>query len=162
MPPVPQQHVAKPTPSVVAPNWISKDRPRFEAFTFTRTPSGQCSAEVVLELDGRRGSGRATGASSPLGDLRISAEACIRALDDLMASGRRFELVGVKHVRAFDANLAVVSISQLVAGVQGKPESRLVGCYLAEHDVCRAVAIAVLNATNRVIESPPGWPENPS
>jgi len=121
-------------------------RVRFNRFEIHRTKSGQTSAEVTLELDGTMHTGKSGGPSSPLGDLRISAEACLKALVGFNRSGE-FELMAVKHVRAFDANLAIVSISHKQDGMSYP----LVGCYLAKDDVCRGAAIAVLNATNRVL-----------
>lgn len=121
-------------------------RVRFTRFDVTRTKAGQTTAEVTLELDGEKHIGRATGPSSPLGDLRISAEACLQALI-AFAGPMGFELMAVKHIRAFDSNLAIVSITHQQDG-QSFP---LVGVYLAKEDVCRGAAIAVLNATNRVL-----------
>src|SRR6476659_8039545 len=121
-------------------------RVRFTRFDLTRTKSGQTTAEVTLELDGKKHIGQATGPSSPLGDLRISAEACLRALAGF-SGGIEFELMAVKHIRAFDSNLAIVSIAHRQDGTTFPP----VGCYLAKEDVCRGSAIAVLNATNRVL-----------
>lgn len=121
-------------------------RVRFNHFGFVRTQSGQCSAEVTLEMDGAMHRGKSSGPSSPLGDLRISAEACLRALVALSGTDE-FELLAVKHIRAFDSNLAIVSIGHR----QGATMYPLVGCYLAKVDVCRGAAIAVLNATNRIL-----------
>jgi hypothetical protein len=81
-----------------------------------------------------------------LGDLRISAEACLKALSQF-AGSTGFELLAVKHIKAFDSNLAIVSISHRQNGAMYP----LVGCYLAKNDVCRGAAIAVLNATNRIL-----------
>ena len=122
------------------------NRVRFSRFDLTRTKSGQTTAEVTLELDGKKHIGQATGPSSPLGDLRISAEACLRALAGF-SDGIEFELMAVKHIRAFDSNLAIVSVNHRQEGVSYP----LVGCYLAKDDVCRGSAISVLNATNRVL-----------
>lgn len=121
-------------------------RVRFNRFEFTRSQSGQCSAEVTLEMDGTLHRGKSAGPSSPLGDLRISAEACLRALAGFEGASN-FELMAVKHIRAFDSNLAIVSISHR----EGTASYPLVGCYLAKDDVCRGAAIAVLNATNRIL-----------
>jgi hypothetical protein len=126
---------------------ISREiRVRFTRFDLTRTKSGQTTCEVTLEMDGKKHIGQSTGPSSPLGDLRISAEACLRALSG-MSGGLEFELMAVKHIRAFDSNLAIVSITHKQDG----SSFPLVGCYLATDDVCRGAAIAVLNATNRVL-----------
>ena len=124
-----------------------RERLRFADFSFTRSPSGQCSAEVSLEWDNALYVGRAIGQSSPLGDFRVAAEAALRALEDFAKDAMHFELLGVKHVRAFDANLLIVSVAvREDAGL-----TRLVGCYLAETDTRRGAAMAVLNATNRVL-----------
>ena len=128
------------------PRRVSREiRVRFTRFDLTRTKSGQTTAEVTLEMDGKKHIGQSTGPSSPLGDLRISSEACLRALAGF--AGLEFELMAVKHIRAFDSNLAIVSITHRQDG----STFPLVGCYLAKDDVCRGAAIAVLNATNRVL-----------
>ena len=133
--------------TAVIPMSMRRERLRFSDFSFTRTPSGQCSAEVSLEWDGVIYRGRAIGQSSPLGDFRVSADAALRALEEFAKGAMHFELLGIKHVRAFDSNLAIVSITHQQDG-QSFP---LVGVYLAKEDVCRGAAIAVLNATNRVL-----------
>lgn len=124
-----------------------RERLRFADFSFTRTPSGQCSAEVSLEWDNVLYTGRAIGQSSPLGDFRVAAEAALRALEDFAKDAMHFELLGIKHVRAFDSNLLIVSVSLR----EDEKLTRLVGCYLAETDTRRGAAMAVLNATNRVL-----------
>jgi hypothetical protein len=58
-----------------------------------------------------------------------------------------FELLGVKAVRAFDATVVIVSLA-----VQGEGSGhRVVGSYLTETDAARGAALAVLNATNRIL-----------
>ena len=129
------------------PPRVSRElRVRFSRFDLTRSKSGQTTAEVTLELDEKAHVGQSSGPSSPLGDLRIAAEACLRALAGF-SGGVDFELMAVKHIRAFDSNLAIVSITHRQDG----SSFPLVGCYLAKDDVCRGAAIAVLNATNRVL-----------
>ena len=125
-----------------------RERLRFSEFSFTRTPAGVCVAEVELEWNpGSRFRGRSEGQSSPLGDLRIAAEAAMRALEAFSKGELAFELIGVKMVRAFDANLIIVSLA-----MRGSPTpTRLLGCYLAEGDIARGAATAVLNATNRLL-----------
>jgi hypothetical protein len=133
--------------SAVIPLSSRRERLRFSDFNFTRTPSGQCSAEVTLEWDNMVFSGRAIGQSSPLGDFRVAAEAALHALSDFAKDAMQFELLGIKHVRAFDSNLLIVSVSLR----EGTQLTRLVGCYLAESDTRKGAAMAVLNATNRVL-----------
>ncbi len=136
------------SPPVVTPAQLKRERLRFSNFGFTRTPSGRCSAEVELEwVDGVRVVGRADGQTSELGDLRISAEAALRALESFSDQALVFELIGVKLLRAFDANVVIVSV-----GVKrGEGPGKLLGCYLAERDIPRGAVLAVLNATNRVL-----------
>jgi hypothetical protein len=133
--------------SPASPPPSRRERLKFAEFCFTRTPSGQCSAEVALDWEGELHIGKAKGQSSPLGDFRVAAEAALRALQDFAKDGLHLELLGVKHVRAFDSNLLIVSVSVR----QGDDATRVVGCYLAETDPRRGAAMAVLNATNRIL-----------
>src|SRR5438034_2668591 len=109
---MPQSSEERPLGSAsVLPIDRRRERLRFAGFVFTRTPSGQCSAEVTLEWDNATHVGRAIGQSSLLGDFRVAAEAALRALEDFTKDSMHFELLGVKHVRAFDSNLLIVSVS---------------------------------------------------
>ena len=124
-------------------------RLRFEEFTFERLPNGHCRAHVVLcwAADGRRFVGDAEGVISQAGELRCAAQATVRALEHAAQPGLGFEVLGVKAVRAFDATVVIVSLS---ARSQDSV-SRLVGSYLTQADPSRGAAIAVLNATNRLL-----------
>lgn len=124
----------------------SRERLRFTDCTFLRTPSGHCRAEVELELEGRRMRAVAEGPTSPVGDLRYCAEAAVRAIEHFVGASLPLELIGVKVVRAFDANLVIVHLTR-----KDQPGAKLLGVYLTEGDVTRGAALAVLNATNRVI-----------
>jgi hypothetical protein len=133
---------------VVGQTQLKRERLRFTNFLFTRAPSGQTRAEVELEwLDGERVSGKAQGVSSELGDLRTAAEAALRAIEKFSGGSLGFELSGVKTMRAFDANIVIVS----VMSTKGEPSQRLLGCHLAEHDALRGSVLAVLHATNRML-----------
>ena len=136
------------TPRVTETSVARQERLRFSKFTFERTPSGQVSCHVTLEFGpGEVISGKASGQASPAGDSRLGAEATIRALESFTEGTLTFDLIGVKVVRAFDANIVISSLMQ--RGDDG-PE-RLLGCYLAEGDLVRGAALSVLNATNRVM-----------
>ena len=127
---------------------VRRERLRFAGFSFTRSPSGHVTCEVSLEwAPGETVMGRAQGQASPAGDARLGAEAAIRALETFTDHTIVFELVGVKLVRAFDANVVIVSLIQ--RGDSGP--DRLLGCYLADGDMVKGAALAVLNATNRVL-----------
>lgn len=127
---------------------LKRERLRFTNFVFQRAPSGSCRAEVEFEwLEGERVVGRAEGVTSTLGDLRVAADAALRAIEQFSGGSLRFELVGVKTMRAFDANIVIVS----VLGGPGGPQQRLLGCHLADDDPLRSAVVAVLHATNRVL-----------
>jgi hypothetical protein len=125
-----------------------EQRLRFREFEFQRLASGRCRAKVVLSwADGRQFQGESDGVISQAGELRCCAEATVRALERVVQPKLGFELLGVKAVRAFDAVVVIVSLSAR----QESRASRLVGAYLAETDVPRGAALAVLNATNRIL-----------
>jgi hypothetical protein len=125
------------------------DRLRFTEFTLDRLANGRCRAKVVLSWDDDQPhTGEAEGLTSQAGELRCAAEACVAALSHAVDGALRFELLGVKAVRAFDANVIIVSLA-----VPSEPRPhRLVGCFLTEDaDPTRGAALAVLNATNRIL-----------
>jgi hypothetical protein len=133
---------------VVSQAQLKRERLRFVDFRFGRTPQGLCHAEVELEwLDGARVLGKASGTSSELGDLRCAAEAAIDAIERFSEGVLELELLGVKALRAFDANIVIVSVEVK----RGEGPRRLLGSYLAEQDPIRASVVAILNATNRML-----------
>jgi len=126
----------------------SGERLRFKDFLFQRLASGRCRSKVVLGwADGRQFVGEADGVTSQAGELRCSAHACVQALERVVQPEMGFELLGVKAVRAFDATVVIVSLSAR----QAAKASRLVGSYLTQADPPRGAALAVLNATNRLL-----------
>jgi len=113
-----------------------------------RLPNGRCRARVTLQLrDSEDYTAEAEGLTSQAGELRCAAQACVMALTKAVQGAIKFELLGVKAVRAFDANVVIVSLS--IPTEREGP--RLVGCFLTEEDTPRGAALAVLNATNRVL-----------
>lgn len=146
LPPEPKGAPA-PTP-LINEAQLRRERLRFSDFRMARTPSGRSAAHVELEwVDGVRVHGGAEGQTSELGDLRLAAEAALRALERFSGGALSFELIGVKLLRAFDANVVIISVDVK----QDEGPRRLLGCYLAERDVSRGAVLAVLNATNRVL-----------
>ena len=123
-------------------------RLKFQDFEFRRLASGRCRAKVVLSWpDGRQFVGESEGVTSQAGELRCCAVAAVHALEQAVAAKVSFELLGVKAVRAFDATVVIVSLSAREA----ETASRLVGSYLSENEPPRGAALAVLNATNRIL-----------
>lgn len=125
----------------------ARERPRFAKFRIERLANGRCRAEVVLAWQDRgRIRGSAEGIASPSGELRCGAQACLNALAQAVQDPA-FEVLGVKAVRAFDENVVIVSLA--MRGLESGP--RLVGSCLSGDRLARGAAVAVLNATNRVI-----------
>lgn len=124
----------------------SEPRPVLSEYRFTRTPAGVCRAEVVLTAQGREPvRGCAEASASEAGELRVAAEATLRAIE-CGCNGVRLELLGVKCMRAFDATLVIVAVA---ARRDGTP-LRLLGCVQAQDTLDRAAVLAALDATNRV------------
>ncbi|MEO6445842.1 MAG: hypothetical protein ABIZ91_04645 [Gemmatimonadaceae bacterium] len=127
-----------------------RERLRFTRFEFVRTPTARCTAEVELEYQsGDAVVGRAEGVATPLGDVRLAAEATLRAIEEFSRGTLKFELIGVKQMRAFDANVVIVSVGVLSA--ESKGARRLLGCHLAGDDPLRGAVVATLQATNRML-----------
>ena len=139
---------ATPDPRIITPGDLKRERLKFTDFKFRRTPGGKCSAEVELEwIDGIRVRGTSAGQSSATVDLRVAADAALRAIETFSDNSLEFELVGVKSVRAFDATVVIVSLA-----VHGDERAqRLVGSYLTDTDFARGAALSVLHATNRIL-----------
>jgi hypothetical protein len=130
-----------------APNPLS-ERLRFAEFVLDRLPNGRCRAKVGLTWkDSEAFAGESEGLCSQAGELRCAAQACVQALSQAVQGGMVFELLGVKAVRAFDATVVIVSLSTNAEGT----DQRVVGSVLTEDDAARAAALAVLNATNRIL-----------
>jgi hypothetical protein len=119
-------------------------RVRFVAARMMTPRSGRAAAEVELEWGGQGYSERAEGEASPPLELRLAATATLKALEGILRGRVQFSLLGIKSFRAFDTDVVVV----LMRTDQGAP---LVGASLASGDPYRAAALAVLNATNRVL-----------
>lgn len=124
------------------------ERLRFAEFDLQRLASGRCHATVLLSWsDGRQYRGESDGVTSQAGELRCAALAALQALAQAVEPALNLELLGVKAVRAFDATVVIVSLD---AREEGR-SARLVGAYLTESDPARGAALAVLNATNRLL-----------
>ncbi len=103
---------------------------------------------MVLEWEpGERYVGVAQEISSATGLLRCAAQAAIAALELAIQRRITFELLGIKALRAFDATVVIVSLASHYQG----GSKRVVGSYLTEDGLERGAAIAVLNATNRLL-----------
>ena len=126
----------------------SQDRLRFAQFVLERLPNGRCRAKVELTWrESERFTGEAEGLASQAGELRCASDATVKALTQAVQGGVGFELLGVKAVRAFDATVVIVSLAVQIDGAT----HRVVGSYLSDTEPARGAALAVLNATNRIL-----------
>ena len=107
---------------------------------------GHVRIRVNLEWGGEKKSGEAVGENGDLIELRTCAAAALSALEQVIGEELGIKLVGVKQVKAFDAELMVVALYRS----NGTP-TRLVGSVSVGTDARRAAAVAVLNALNRVL-----------
>jgi hypothetical protein len=125
-----------------------RERLRFVDFELRRLQNGRCRARVVLEWHpAEQFIGSAEELGSQAGELRCAAQAAVEAIQRAMGAEVNFDLLGVKAVRAFDATVVIVS---LTSHAQSQP-ARLVGSYITDDYSARGAALAVLNATNRVL-----------
>ena len=126
-----------------------RERLRFVDFELRRLQNGRCRARVVLEWHpDEQFVGSAEELGSQAGELRCAAQAALGAIERAMASRVNFELLGVKAVRAFDSTVVIVSLTSREPDARA---SRLVGSYITDDVSARGAALAVLNATNRVL-----------
>ena len=127
-----------------------RERLDFSDFVYESFPDGRCATRVTLEWsDGIQFVGSSDGTQTLEGRLRSGARAALAAAESATKSRMRLDLLGVKALRAFDEWIVIVS-------VRGKTESdsyRLLGSYAtSEDEAARGAALAVLDATNRIIE----------
>jgi hypothetical protein len=109
-------------------------------------PEQRIRFTVTLEWGGSEYRGTASGEQGGALELRTVAAASLDAVLALVPADLQVRLAGVKQVRAFDADLIVVSLYR----PDGTPHN-LVGVVVTGTDVRRAAAVAVLNALNRLL-----------
>lgn len=107
---------------------------------------GRATASVALEWGGRTYRESVEGESGPGMELRLAAQAAVQSLEALIGGALRFRLVGVKSIRAFDADLVVVLLRTEDASTRSLLGSAIVG-----ESAAQAVTRAVLSATNRIL-----------
>jgi hypothetical protein len=130
----------------VLPERRDRQRVRFVEVSRSVAPDQQVSFRVTLEWGGKDYHGRATGDKGGAVELRTIATAALAALAEIVPSEMSIRLAGIKQVRAFDADMVVVSLYRTDA----QPHS-LVGAVVIGEDAQRAAAVAVLSALNRLL-----------
>jgi hypothetical protein len=109
---------------------------------------GRGTAEVSLERGGITVTGEAGGVADEGGSLRLVAHATFRALEKMVAPDAGFELLDVVRIASGERRAVVV-----LANFASPSETRaLAGCVRFDDDAAKATALAVLDASNRIIE----------
>lgn len=110
----------------------------------------QCLAKVELErAEAGTFVGTATGGSPHIERLRASARATADALMQAMGEKHVLEVHGVELFDAFGKAAVLVHVA---AQVRDRTQA-LMGFCVAGEDLTRAAALAVLNATNRLLDA---------
>lgn len=132
------------------PRESRRSRLRFDQFRLERFPDGRCCARVRLGWTlGRTFEGEWEGTQTLEGEVRAAAHAALPAVSQATGGRLVFELRGVKAFRAFDSWLVIVSLE----GRSDSETRRLLGSYPCPDDnTARGAVIAVLDATNRMVE----------
>ena len=120
-------------------------RVRFLRAHMVRPGAGRAVASVAVEWAGQIYEREADGESGETLELRLAALATLRTVEAVIEGALSFRLVGIKSLRAFDTDLVVV----LLHTEHG--QAPLIGASLARESPHQSAAIAVLNATNRVL-----------
>jgi hypothetical protein len=126
----------------------SEVRIKFRDFVLEELPNTQCSARVVLaRRPGEEFVGQAEGENSPQGQLRSAAEATARALEAATHGQVGLTVLTVKALKKLETILVIVSLSGHIDHLS----ERSVGSVLTKERPARAAALAVLDATNRLL-----------
>ncbi len=127
-----------------------RQRLKFEELVHETGPDGRCRIGVRLEWCGKTIEHTAEGLETHHGRLRASADAALSAATEATSNRVHLDMVGVKAVRAFDGWVVVVRAN----GEANEHTYKLLGCAACEEDtnLLRTVAMAVLDATNRLLE----------
>lgn len=119
-------------------------RVRFVSARLATPRVGRVRAEVELEWGGQTFADAVEGETGNAMELRHAAQATLGALGGILDGRMQFTLVGIKSFRAFDTDVVVVLL-------RTDNVNPLIGASLATTDPYRSAALAVLNATNRVL-----------
>lgn len=131
---------------VVRPGRGERRRVRLLAVETGPGPEASVVIRVRLEWRGLEFEGWAAGEPGGPSELRTAAAATLDALRAVVGDDLSMRLVGIKRIRAFDADLMIVSLWNA-----GPPPRRFVGAVVEGEDMARDAAMAVLHALNRML-----------
>lgn len=128
------------------PERRDRQRVRFMELKRNVQADQQIAYTVRLEWAGSEYTGTAAGEKGDAVELRTISAASLAAIAALVPHDVKVRLAGVKMMRAFDAEMVVVSLYR----PDDEPHN-LVGAVVAGDDPRRAAATAVLAALNRLL-----------
>lgn len=138
-------------------------RARCQSVETTTTRDSQCIVRVAVDwVSGEVVHGTARGTDTPQGRVSAGAAAAIEAIAGAVEGTVSVHVRGTKLVRAFDTLLVIVALR---AQSRGRRYDLIGSTVAPEDDLARGAALAVLDATNRILEPhaqspvPPEGPE---
>lgn len=120
----------------------------FKGLDVVSTGMQRVTIAVTLEFEGDELTGEEEVADTPKARLVGAARATAAALDRVLPAGT-LELEGVRRVEAFDVELMCAGVHV----VEPRESQFLVGTAQVRDDAERAAALALLDATNRWVQS---------
>lgn len=133
---------------LVRPDSPSGRRVRFRGIDVIVERHRNVRVRVALEWNGRQVTGESCGEPGDALELRTTAAAAIDALEQLTGTALHLRLAGIKQIRAFDAEIIVVSLYRRAPRCQ-----RFFGSAVMGPQPHQAAALALLNALNRFLDS---------
>jgi len=131
--------------------FIPEGMPRLRFVACRLERAAAAMTRVTVELDGpvrgQRINTKAEGSTCVGGDMRLAAQAMLDALSEATKGALRFDLIGVKPLRAFDTIVVVAAVTAHGDGMS----RRLVGTAIVDEDAVTGAALAALNACNRLV-----------
>ena len=133
----------------------SSDAPQIRRVQMIRVESSRSLGWIETHAFVRRGEaefeGTAREVESARGSVRAGARAMAAAVSNACAPALRVDIETVALLSAFDGDHALVSLAA-ASPLFGRSVRTLVGAHPVETDAVESGALAVLKATNRVVE----------
>lgn len=130
------------------PKGLGLSRPALTRAVAERAPGARVGVEVNLRIGRQTYKATSEGVGHETIEMRVAAEATLQALHEAIGE-THFELVGIKRMHAFDADVVLVALRQRRDSAQ-----RFIGAVPVRSTLVHAAAAAVLDATNRIVTRP--------
>ena len=134
--------------AVAEPRGLGLSRPSLVRAIGERAPGAHIDVSVTLKIGRQTYDGTSAGVGHETIELRTAAEATMDALHQAIGE-EHFQLVGIKRMHAFDADVVLVALREKEDAAQ-----RFIGAVPVRSTLVHAAAAAVLDATNRIVTRP--------